>query len=52
MGAGKIGAQCGHATLGLYQQIKTWVKHSSYWKRVLSRWTVSGQKKICLKVQS
>ena len=31
MGIGKIGAQCGHATLGAYQMIKKWAKKSYYW---------------------
>ena len=36
MGAGKIGAQCGHATLGVYEKTKLWAKFSSYWNKVLS----------------
>ena len=38
MGKGKIGAQCGHATLGSYAVTKKWAKTSSYWKKVLLRW--------------
>ena len=52
MGKGKIGAQCGHATLGIYAKTKLWAKYSKYWKIVLKKWTNEGQKKICLKVNS
>lgn len=46
MGKGKIGAQCGHATLGAYQSI---VKKN---KPVLRRWESSGCAKICLRVDT
>ena len=52
MGKGKIGAQCGHATLGSYQQTKRWSAKSTYWKTILSTWSAIGQKKICVKVNS
>ena len=35
MGKGKIGAQCGHATLGAYSVVKKWAKSSTYWKKLL-----------------
>ena len=34
MTKGKIGAQCGHATLGAYKQSKRWAQKSAYWKEV------------------
>lgn len=52
MGKGKIGAQCGHATLGAYEVTKSWGKKSSYWKTVMKRWSTEGQRKICVKVNS
>lgn len=52
MGKGKIGAQCGHATLGTYKLTQQWSEYSSYWKSVLRRWNSEGQKKICVKVES
>ena len=52
MGKGKIGAQCGHATLGVYLKTKLWAKHCKYWAQVLKKWSNEGQKKICLKVNS
>jgi PTH2 family peptidyl-tRNA hydrolase len=42
MGKGKIGAQCGHATLGSYQQAKRWGSKSAYWKNILKTWSVIG----------
>jgi len=48
MGKGKIGAQCGHATLGAYERGqkaepgRTWI----------SSWRKFGQKKVCLVVSS
>ena len=50
MGKGKIGAQCGHATLGAYNRAKKMTAGSKYWTTVMERWTWGGQKKICLKV--
>lgn len=46
MGKGKIGAQCGHASVGAYQTI---MKKN---KAVLRRWENSGCAKICVKVES
>ncbi|CEL93222.1 unnamed protein product [Vitrella brassicaformis CCMP3155] len=43
MGKGKIGAQCGHATLGAYK--KALRTNSPY----LESWEDNGQPKICLK---
>merc|ERR1711957_748742 len=34
MAKGKIGAQCGHATLGAYKQSKRWAQKSAYWREV------------------
>ena len=50
MGKGKIGAQCGHATLGCYHVTKRWARKSKYWKQVLLKWSYEGQRKICVKV--
>lgn len=52
MGKGKIGAQCGHATLGAYEKTKIWAEKSNYWKKVLRSWSNEGQKKICVKTNS
>lgn len=52
MGKGKIGAQCGHATLGAYQTCQKYAKDSDYWKKTLNKWNWEGCKKICLKVTS
>lgn len=46
MGKGKIGAQCGHASVGAYQTI---MKKN---KAILRRWENSGCAKICVKVES
>ena len=35
MTKGKIGAQCGHATLGAYHTTKKWAQKSSYWRKAL-----------------
>ena len=46
MGKGKIGAQCGHASVGAYQTgLK---KHKS----AVRRWENSGCAKICVKVET
>ena len=50
MGKGKIGAQCGHATLSGYNVAKRMAANSKYWTKVLEKWTWEGQKKICVKV--
>jgi PTH2 family peptidyl-tRNA hydrolase len=52
MTKGKIGAQCGHATLGGYKQVKRWAQKSAYWREIMTQWSVIGQKKICVKVNS
>ena len=55
MGKGKIGAQCGHATLGAYRMVKREVEKSSkFWTKVLEAysWKMGLHKKICLKVNS
>ena len=52
MGKGKVGAQCGHATLGVYKQCDKYAKESEYWRKVLNNWQWEGQKKVCLKVNS
>ena len=52
MTKGKIGAQCGHATLGAFKQVKRWAKDSKYWKKVLDKWSFEGQKKVCVRVNS
>lgn len=44
MGKGKIGAQCGHATLGAYQIAK------KYCKSGLQIWQMQGQAKIAVKI--
>lgn len=44
MSAGKIAAQCSHATLAVYQSLGP--NH----RAVLKRWESEGQKKICLRV--
>ncbi len=55
MGKGKIGAQCGHATLGSYKQVKKLAEGGSkFWKKVLDSysWGMGLHKKICLKANS
>ena len=51
MGKGKIGAQCGHATLGSFRACHKQMKGSKYWTKVYEKWQWGGQKKICVKVQ-
>ena len=50
MGKGKIGAQCGHATLSGYYRCKRKSANSKYWTKVLEKWHYEGVKKICVKV--
>ena len=38
MGKGKIGAQCGHACLGVYETVKRMTKKSGFWKKIMERW--------------
>ncbi|EPR58250.1 putative peptidyl-tRNA hydrolase [Toxoplasma gondii TgCatPRC2] len=45
MGKGKIAAQCGHATLGAYRQAAR--RQDPF----LAPWTMSGQKKIAVKIK-
>lgn len=52
MGKGKIGAQCGHATLAAYQSARRMSSNSKYWTKVLEKWSWEGTKKICVKVKS
>jgi PTH2 family peptidyl-tRNA hydrolase len=52
MGKGKIGAQCGHATLSAYQSARRMGVNSKYWTKVLEKWSWEGTKKICVKVKS
>lgn len=47
MDKGKIGAQCGHATLGLYKQVMPMTKY----QKMLEMWETNGQKKICAKLK-
>ena len=42
MGKGKVGAQCGHATLGTYEQTAKFAMESEYWKKVISSWSWLG----------
>lgn len=46
MGAGKLGAQCGHAALGAYQLLAN--RHAM----LLGRWEADGQKKVALGVKT
>ncbi|XP_048448040.1 peptidyl-tRNA hydrolase 2, mitochondrial [Pyrus x bretschneideri] len=46
MGKGKIGAQCSHATLGLYKK----VLHRA--PKALNRWEMCAQPKVVLKIES
>ena len=52
MGKGKIGAQCGHATMGGYAQAKRWASKSEYWKKLMKKYSYEGTKKICVKLNS
>jgi len=52
MGKGKIGAQCGHATLGAVNVTKRRAKKSKFFSKVMKTWSWIGQKKICLKVNN
>ena len=52
MGKGKIGAQCGHATLGSYVKVKKMQQDSKYWRKIMEKYIWEGQKKICVKVMS
>ncbi len=54
MGKGKIGAQCGHATLGAFKEVQGRAKESKFWKKILElySWKMGLHKKICLKANS
>ena len=55
MGKGKIGAQCGHATLGAYKDVVARAKKGGkFWKNILQyySWGMGLHKKICVKVKS
>jgi PTH2 family peptidyl-tRNA hydrolase len=52
MGKGKIGAQCGHATLFSYKAAKRMMVGSKYWTKVIEKWNWEGTKKICVKVDT
>ena len=53
MTKGKIGAQCGHAALGLYQEIlKNKSPIGEVWRKVCRKWEWNGSKKVCVKVSS
>ncbi|XP_043689625.1 peptidyl-tRNA hydrolase 2, mitochondrial-like [Telopea speciosissima] len=45
MGKGKIGAQCSHATLGLYKKLLRKAP------KALNRWEMCGQVKVVLKIE-
>ncbi len=49
MTKGKMCAQCGHGTLGAYYQAKKWATQSTYWKKIVDRWSMEGQKKVAVK---
>eukprot|EP00349_Pseudokeronopsis_sp_Brazil_P001909 CAMPEP_0202958722 /NCGR_PEP_ID=MMETSP1396-20130829/2991_1 /ASSEMBLY_ACC=CAM_ASM_000872 /TAXON_ID= /ORGANISM="Pseudokeronopsis sp., Strain Brazil" /LENGTH=63 /DNA_ID=CAMNT_0049676917 /DNA_START=202 /DNA_END=393 /DNA_ORIENTATION=+ len=42
MGKGKIGAQCGHATLGAFEECSKYAKKSEYWKKTFEKWCWEG----------
>lgn len=42
MGKGKIGAQCGHATLSGFNAAKRMAANSKYWTKVLEKWAWEG----------
>jgi PTH2 family peptidyl-tRNA hydrolase len=42
MTKGKIGAQCGHATLGVFKQTLSFSKESEYWKVIMNKWNYDG----------
>lgn len=46
MGKGKIGSQCGHASIGLYKKL---INSKNL---LLNDWEINGSKKIVLKVQN
>ena len=50
MGKGKIGAQCGHASLGSYSRAVKLADGSKYWQKLLELYQRTGKKKVCAKV--
>ena len=50
MTKGKMGAQCGHATLGSYGRCKRMSDGCDYWSKLIEKYKWEGQKKICVKV--
>ena len=42
MGKGKIGAQCGHATLGSYGKVKKMQQSSKYWNKIMDKYIWEG----------
>ncbi|CAI2383095.1 unnamed protein product [Moneuplotes crassus] len=50
MQKGKIGAQCGHATLGAYKKSRS--KKSKYWRKCFNTWQAEAHAKVCLKTDS
>jgi len=47
MGKGKIGSQCGHASIGLYKKL---IRNDK--DNLIDDWDINGSKKIVLKVSS
>ena len=52
MTKGKLCAQCGHGTLGAFYCAKKFATKSTYWKKIVDRWSYEGQKKVAVKVTS
>ena len=52
MTKGKLCAQCGHGTLGSFYAAKKWASQSTYWKKIVDRWSYEGQKKVAVKAPS
>ena len=50
MGKGKIGAQCGHASLGSYSRTVRLADGSKYWQKLVELYQRTGKKKVCCKV--
>ena len=42
MGKGKIGAQCGHATLGAFTRAKRMMDDSKYWTKTMEKYMWEG----------
>jgi peptidyl-tRNA hydrolase, PTH2 family len=52
MSAGKVGAQCAHASLGLFQTILEFHAKNKAVMDNLQKWQKEGQKKVCLGIKS